>query len=190
MEQNTFIIEIHSQSDGGGNASGGADSAASSASDGAALNLNSILHPVSSLYKNALSNARDEKNVWKYYGLQIGSQIASDALNAAENAMNRYTSLEEDYVTEQTYNNVLTTVGKVKSGIGSVAAGVISGAAFGPAGMVLGAVTGMASFAYNEYIGYQKRMSSYYQALNATDFQTQFDSSRLGLIDNGRGTQN
>lgn len=96
---------------------------------------------------------------------------------------NRYFSLSENYVAETDYNNFSAMINKGKSLVSTVAAGYLTG---GVAGAAISAV----AWGTNEFISYQNRMSGYYQALNATNYQTQFDRSRLGLTNEGKGTEN
>lgn len=95
----------------------------------------------------------------------------------------RYFSLSENYMAENDYNNIMTTIGKATS----LAFTIKTGASVGGA---VGAVIAGAAWGAKEFISYQNRMSGYYQALNATNYQTQFDRSRLGLTNEGKGTEN
>lgn len=97
--------------------------------------------------------------------------------------VNRYFSLSENYMAETDYSNVMTTINKGKSFVSTVKVGAAIG---GWAGAAIGA----AAWGVNEFVSYQSRMSNYYQNLNATNYQTQFDRSRLGLTNEGKGTEN
>ena len=117
--------------------------------------------------------------------------LAMMSLNSAKNIgsrtvssiTNRYFSLSENYIAENDYNNIMTTINKATSfGIA-----VKTGASVGG---VVGAVISAAAWGTNEFISYQNRMSGYYQSLNATNYQTEFDRSRLGLTNEGKGTEN
>ena len=56
----------------------------------------------------------------------------------------------------------------------------------GPVGAAVGAV----SWGVNEFIQNKANLSGYYQDLNASNFNMQFNRTRAGLIDEGRGTEN
>lgn len=122
-------------------------------------------------------------------GIQAASKLSSLALESAEFAFNRYASLQEDYMSQQTLANIEGSINRLSNAGNSIMSGAMSMAAFGPWGMIAGGLIGGASFGANQYLKYQKRMSSYYQQLNATNFQTEFSSSRLGLIGSS-GTEN
>ena len=57
-------------------------------------------------------------------------------------------------------------------------------------GNVVGAVATAGLAVINEGIQYYSRMSNYYQALNATNYQTGFSATRAGLVNDSRGTEN
>lgn len=113
-------------------------------------------------------------------------------------ATNRYFSLKEDYLSENVYNNIKSGVtkglGMANSLMSGAAAGAKTGSVFGPVGTAVGAVLGAAvgGFGYglNQYVQYQQKMSGYYQQLNATNAQTQFQAKRLGLSNEGQNTLN
>ena len=140
---------------------------------------------------NKLENSEDDKLAgFKATGLRLAMVASSKALSSAEAGIRRYASLNEDYMAQQALTNIKDTVDRAKGGITSIASGASALSAFGPWGMAAGAAIGAGSFLFDQYTQYQKRMSSYYQQLNSTNFQTEFSSSRLGLINNGRGTEN
>lgn len=113
-------------------------------------------------------------------------------------ATNRYFSLKEDYLSENVYNNIKSGVtkglGMAGSLISGAAVGAKTGSVFGPVGTAVGAVLGasVGGFGYglNQYVQYQQKMSGYYQQLNATNAQTQFQAKRLGLSNEGQNTLN
>lgn len=113
-------------------------------------------------------------------------------------ATNRYFSLKEDYLSENVYNNIKSGVtkglGMANSLISGATAGAKTGSVFGPVGTAVGAVLGasVGGFGYglNQYVQYQQKMSGYYQQLNATNAQTQFQAKRLGLSNEGQNTLN
>ena len=113
-------------------------------------------------------------------------------------ATNRYFSLKEDYLSENVYNNIKSGVtkglGMANSLISGAAVGAKTGSVFGPVGTAVGAVLGasVGGFGYglNQYVQYKQKMSGYYQQLNATNAQTQFQAKRLGLSNEGQNTLN
>ena len=131
------------------------------------------------------------------------SYIASQAKQVAEQSIsagwNRYTTLQEDYIAENRINNIKTSVNNVKSMAQSSLKGATTGAQLGgaiggpwgaAAGAAVGVVAGTTFWGVNQHLKNQQKLSGYYQQLNQTTFQTYLDSSRAGLVDNGRGTQN
>jgi hypothetical protein len=128
------------------------------------------------------------------YKMYAGAEIAESALNfatqSARFAYNRYITLNEDYITKQAVTNAMDSINRVKNMGSSVINGIATGASTGGVvGAVIGGVTSAIDFGVNQYFEYQQKMSSYYQQLNATNFQTNFDASRLGLIGSS-GTEN
>lgn len=130
---------------------------------------------------------------------QFTIKKASAVLNSSVSyATNRYFSLKEDYLSENVYNNIKSGVtkglGMASSLISGAAAGAKTGSVFGPVGTAVGAVLGasVGGFGYglNQYVQYQQKMSGYYQQLNATNAQTQFQAKRLGLSNEGQNTLN
>lgn len=136
----------------------------------------------------------DQNIVAKANALYAGAEITEKALNfvttSAQFAYNRYTTLQEDYMTVQGIANAKDTMNRVNAAGKSIINGASTGAKTGGVvGAIIGGVAGAIDFGVNQYFEYQQRMSSYYQQLNATNFQTSFDASRLGLIGSS-GTEN
>lgn len=130
---------------------------------------------------------------------QFTIKKAGAVLNSSVSyAANRYFSLKEDYLSENVYNNIKSGVtkglGMASSLISGAAAGAKTGSVFGSVGTAVGAVLGasVGGFGYglNQYVQYQQKMSGYYQQLNATNAQTQFQAKRLGLSNEGQNTLN
>ena len=126
------------------------------------------------------------------------NQAEAVILGAASYGLNRYFSLKEDYLSENVYNEIKSTVSKTvgfgKSVLSGISAGATTGSAFGPVGTAVGSVAGAliggTGYGMQQYIQYQQKMSGYYQQLNATNAQTQFQAKRLGLSDEGQNTLN
>ena len=103
----------------------------------------------------------------------------------------RYFSLKEDYLSENVYDQVSSIVSKGKSFISSGRSGAKIGKEIGGGvGGVVGAVAGVALTIPMQYINYQRRMSSHFQKLNATNAQTSFQAKRAGLDNEGQNTLN
>ena len=92
---------------------------------------------------------------------------------------------------ETDYKNFHTVISKGTSLASSIYLGVNAGSPIaGPWGAAAGAVIAATGFAISEVSNYQQRMSNYYQNLNATNYQTEFDRTRAGLTNEGKGTEN
>jgi hypothetical protein len=119
--------------------------------------------------------------------LSIKTMAIQNTIQAIKQSVNlgmkRYFSLTEDYISENNFNNFSTAISKTTG----LAAGVIAGAT---AGGPLGAVIGAGVWVNSEIISYRSRMSNYYSSLNATNYNTSYERTRAGLVDNGRGTEN
>lgn len=109
----------------------------------------------------------------------IGQAIGSGVSYALTKRM----SLSEDYLSQQDTNNALNVIGKVASAVTTVIAGAKIGGIYGAIGAgIIWAGTEI----FNEY----KRFDQAYIQLNEATEESLFQKTRLGLIDNGRGTQN
>lgn len=143
--------------------------------------------------KKTLPGSNDEKNknFFDFGGensakaakAALIAMVADTAVNVGKMSVNRYFSLTENYIAETTASNLSTTASKLKSLGGSVAIGFATG-------NIGGAIVGAISWGVKEYTNYQQRMSGYYQQINATNYQTEFDRSRMGLTNEGKGTEN
>lgn len=131
--------------------------------------------------------------------IQLAKTQAEEVIrNAASYGLNRYFSLKEDYLSENVYNEIKSKVSKTIGFGKSILSGAITGGSsmskFGPIGAAVGAVAGAAiggaGYGTQQYIQYQQKMSGYYQQLNATNAQTQFQAKRLGLSNEGQNTLN
>lgn len=142
----------------------------------------------------AAQKIKDEQFAEKagnWMGSKINSSIFSVLGTSLEMGWNRYTTLQEDYLGEMRVGNVKASINTVHSLIQSTGNGAMTGASVGgPLGAAVGAVVGFGTSAYKQYMQNQQKLSNYYQQLNQTNFQTYLDSSRAGLVNNGRGTEN
>lgn len=176
---------------------GGGGNQASDGTQSAEENGGTQTQPINA--EKLLSDGAKKKIKAGYNGFKyLAGQGISVASNAASYAWNRYTSVKEDYMAENVYNQVSTTVNRAKGMLDSIKSGAISGAsigsAFGPVGTILGgifggAIGGLTQSANNDIQDYT-RLRGHYQKLNETNAQTQFQAQRLGLTDGGQNTLN
>jgi hypothetical protein len=139
----------------------------------------------------SLDNLDSAKKSHFVHGFAKAAEVATNYVKSAANfAYNRHVTLQEDYITSQMKSNVEDSVNRVKGLAQNVWDGAKDGAKVGGVvGAIIGGVAGAIDYGSQQYIEYQQRMSNYYQQLNATNFQTNFDASRLGLIGSS-GTEN
>lgn len=137
--------------------------------------------------KNNVSNKNKSKKIEAMLAVDKISSIISSGVRSS---MNRYFSMSENYMAEMDFQNAMTVIGKGRSFASTVFTAARAGSTFGPGGAAVGAIISAAAWVGNEYVNYQQRMSNYYQNLNATNYQTEFDRTRLGLTNEGKGTEN
>ena len=111
-------------------------------------------------------------------------------VQGVEANINNYLALSEDYMAENTYNLVKTTISKATGFTSSIISGATAGSVGGVAGAVVGGIIGGVGYGVSEVIGYQSRMSGYYRALNSSAIEKDYFSRKSGLYDNGKGTEN
>ena len=139
-------------------------------------------HPIKALEKATLG-----KSAVVYYAYQQAKQIVkATALYQLE----RYYNLTENYKAEQDLNNTLSVLERSVEGYTSIIGGAIIGAKAGPWGALAGAVVGAASWATNTVFSAWKAFDQQSIQLATMNIQSSYQKVRLGLIDDGRGTQN
>lgn len=111
-------------------------------------------------------------------------------IQGVESGLSNYFALSEDYLAENTYNNVKTSISKVTGFASSVLGGMTAGGMAGPVGAGVGAVIGAVGWGTSEFFSYSTRMSSYYRNLNASNIERDYFSRRAGLVNGGKGTEN
>lgn len=126
----------------------------------------------------------------KAFAAMAVRKVSDLVVNSVEVSMNRYFSMSENYIAETDLKNTMTVINKGRSLVSTVATSAMAGVALGPYGAAAGAIIGASLWVGNEIINYQQRMSNYYQNLNATNYQTEFDRTRMGLTNEGKGTEN
>ena len=159
--------------------------------------IKSALNSAKKSLNSKMKEAKNQKNLHEYkksagilFGINEAEQISSSVLSAGDFALSRTMSLQENYMGQQFVSNVEKTINIARQGISNIASGAVAGSALGPVGAVAGMAIGTVAFGVETYINYQQRMSGYYQQLNSTNFQTNFDQIKLGLINNSKGTEN
>lgn len=137
---------------------------------------------------NSEPNKLQEAKALVKMGLE---KVSGTVMQTAQVSLNRYFSMSENYMAETDYQNAMTLINKGKSFYSSLTTSALAGGSIGGAfGVAVGAIIGATSWVANEYVNYQQRMSNYYQNLNATRYQTEFDRTRMGLTNEGKGTEN
>lgn len=132
------------------------------------------------------------KTLLKSVILNQGYQTAKKlVIQSVEASVDRYLTLTEDYMAQNTYNMVKTSISKMTNAGSTIIGGAIAGAKVGGvAGAVAGVVIGTIGWGVSEYISYQSRMSGYYRSLNASNIEMNYARKRAGLVDGSRGTEN
>lgn len=150
-------------------------------SDSLQKTLKTLFHPIKTLENETIA-----KNV-------VVNQAVHMALNAAKTAgmyyVNKYFTLNEDYLAETDFNNAMTGIKKVASFGTSIGAGAIAGATAGPVGAVVGGLIGAVGWGVTQ--GFQTANTKLQQQImiNTNNYQSQFQQTRLGLTE-GRGVTN
>lgn len=148
---------------------------------------------------NTGSNTTEKKKTDSEGKTLLKSVILNQGYNTAkqmviqsvEASVNRYMTLTEDYMAQNTYNKVKTSISKAVSAGSAIIGGAVSGGQVaGPAGAAVGAIIGTIGYASSEFISYQSRMSSYNSSLNASNISIDYARRRAGLTDGSRGTEN
>ena len=144
--------------------------------------LKTIQHPIASL-----ENATLGKSAILYSAFQQGKQLAK---SAALYFVGRRFNLTENYKAEQDLSNTFSILSHVAEGAGSIVGGMILGAKAGPIGMIVGGVVGGVTWGVNTALNSYQAWDQQTINLNTMRMQSSYQKVRLGLIDDGRGTQN
>lgn len=132
-----------------------------------------------------------DKEKFKQYAKEQLNRTKEIAVGFATSEFNRYVSLSEDYLAENTYNQVTSTISAARRAYSSIKSGATTGMSFGgPWGAAIGAVVGVAEFGITTAVDYRKKMSSYNKQLNETNITTAYQAGRMNLIDGGQNTSN
>ena len=127
------------------------------------------------------------KNAWANYAMQQTKQIVK---NGVMYHINRYYNLTENYKAEVMLDNTLSVINHISEAYTSILGGAVIGSKAGPLGAVLGLVAGAGSWAVNTWFQAEKAFDEQNKNLSTMRIQSGYQRFRLGLIDDGRGTQN
>lgn len=144
--------------------------------------LSALAHPIKYLEKNTIG-----KNVIAY---QAYSLVKQQIKTMAMYEINKYFSLTENYTAQQNMNNALTAISKVASFGTTVVGGAMTGSALGPYGAAAGAIVAAVGWTVNESIQVYQRFDQQRRDLATMNTQSQFQLTRMGLVDGGRNSQN
>lgn len=142
--------------------------------------LEDIQHPVKSLEKATLG-----KNVLIYRTYQQGKELIK---NAATFQLQKYFNLTENYKAEQTLENALNVISNVSSIGTSIIGGALAGLSVGHP--VLGGVIGAGFAIGNQMLNTWKTYDQQNRQITTSNLQSAFQKTKLGLVDDGRGTLN
>lgn len=137
-------------------------------------------HPIKAFEKAVFG-----KSALAYYTY---NQMKSLTINTAKYAIGRYFNLSENYKAEQDLDNTLNVLSNISGAYGSLIGGALVGAKVGHP--LIGAAIGGGVWVTNTILNAQKTWDAQNLQLTATRMQSGFQKVRLGLIDDGRGTQN
>lgn len=136
---------------------------------------------VSKARKSAIKRAVKQTLTFAYH--EISAQVLYE--------VGKYTSLTEDYKTAVTVDNVQATINKVKSLASTTLSTAMLGAKIGGGwGAAIGAVAGAAMSITSTVLELKRQYEQQDLDLKMNDRTASYSRSRLGLIDNGRGTYN
>ena len=145
-------------------------------------------NPLGTLEKSIINEATLGKTEMVNYMWQ---QTKALAKNAIFYTVHKYYNLTENYKAEQDLNNTLSVISHVGEAYTSILGGAIAGAkAGGGWGAAIGAVAGATFWIGNTAIDAVKAWDQEGIQLNTMRIQSGYQKARLGLIDDGRGTQN
>lgn len=130
--------------------------------------------------ENLAKKAAKAKQAFISYSVKKATDLATQAL---QTGMDRYFSLTEDYIAQNDIRVAMNMINQTVSFATSIGAGIALG---GPAGGIIAGVAWAGNKAINTISGY----SELRQGINQNNYNMQFQRVRMGLVDNGRGTEN
>lgn len=136
--------------------------------------------------------AKKRKKAIKSALKQAGEVVVREILADGLYQFGKYTSLTEDYKSAVLLDNIQATVGKAKGLLSAMRGGALLGGTIGggPGGAAIGAFIEAAIYVQSEYNSLRRQWDQQDIQLAMGDRTVAYARSRLGLIDNGRGTQN
>lgn len=139
------------------------------------INLSALISPLKTDEKEILAdNIITQKAVNDIKGL---------ISNGVTYSLTRRLTLSEDYMAQNDMNIAITGINKVSSLFTAIFAGMKIGGS-------VGAGVGMVAYVALEGLNAYQRYDQAYIQVNEQNYETSFQRTRLGLNDNGRGTQN
>lgn len=129
------------------------------------------------------------KNDFLFYTFQQAKNLSKSALTYY---IQRYFNLTENYQAEQDLSNTISIITNSSDFFSSIISGAIMGAETtgNVAGAIGGAIVGAGASGVNTFINAQKIWDQQKIQLQTMNMQSSFQRVKLGLIDDGRGTQN
>ena len=183
-----IVIELKVSGSEGGDSASSALKANERETNDLVRKLRAMQNPVATLENNLLNKAFLGKTQFASYVLQ---QTKSLAKNSAMYFLTKYYNLTENYKAEQDLNNTMSILSHVAEGYTSVLAGAIAGAKWGGGwGAAIGAGMGATFWGANTVLNAMKAFREEDISLNTMRINSSYQQARLGLIDDGRGTQN
>ena len=132
-----------------------------------------------------------ESSPWAYGAIEAAEYSMGFAKRAAEDYIDSWWLLEEDYVGQTNVNNAKTVIGIVSNIGKSTINGALTGAKVGGAvGAVVGAAIGLGKSVTDTVFGARKVLVDEYRSLEQTAYSQYFSGVRNGLISGSRGTEN
>lgn len=122
--------------------------------------------------------------------IMLAETVTGYISHAADYSYSKYISLTEDYITDVGVNNTKKTISIIQHVTDSTAKGVQAGASFGPIGMVIGGIIGLAVGAADTARDAREALVEQSRRMNEESYALYFNTSRAGLINNSRGTEN
>lgn len=122
---------------------------------------------------------------------QVAGATVREITAQVEYDFNKYCNLSDDYKSQLMLNNSMTTVNLVMSIGSSALSGAMLGAKIGGGwGAVIGAAVTTTIDIGSKIFSYARQYDQQNLQLELGDVAARYSGSRLGLVDNGRGTQN
>lgn len=151
----------------------------------------SPVEPVKTDTKASIKNASSQSTAKQIMVYKVVTEVADQAKRIAISTGNRYFNLSEDYMAQNDMVLINAYMGRAKTLAMDLYSGAKIGAMVGgPVGAVVGLIGGAVTYGVDRAIQIRERQSSWYSQLNSTNAQTGWEQARMGLIDNGRGTEN